>query len=197
MSAFPASICPPRSAASRSSSTTRGVSATPGSFVPVGSSTVLAEPADGATLAAHVHALLGVTVDIIVDGSFVAVVAEREGDAVLAAEAVAAQLRWREPPGKQAASADPDEMVAAVESSMHVINGTSTDEDPGPARTHPSASTVVAARYTKPFLLHGSIGPSCAVARFDGSRLDISTHSQGVELWPRRSPRRSIFPSRR
>src|SRR5262249_55928419 len=38
------------------------------------------------------------------------------------------------------------------------------------------------ARYTKPFLLHGSIGPSAAVASFDGERLDVATHSQGVEL---------------
>ena len=83
---------------------------------------------------------------------------------------------------RRSSRADPDGMVAAVESSVLVVDGTATDDEPGPARTHAGAATVVAARYTKPFLLHGSIGPSCAVARFDGHRLDIQTHSQGVEL---------------
>jgi len=34
--------------------------------------------------------------------------------------------------------------------------------------------------YSKPYVMHGSIGPSCAVAYFDGDKLQIWTHSQGV-----------------
>jgi CO/xanthine dehydrogenase Mo-binding subunit len=142
----------------------------------------LAEPVDAPSLAAHAEVLLGLAVDVVVDGSFVAVLADREGDAVLAAEAIGERLQWHEPSSISAAPADPDRMVAAVESSALIVDGTATDEEPGPARTHAAAATVVAARYAKPFLLHGSIGPSCAVARFDGHRLDIQTHSQGVEL---------------
>jgi CO/xanthine dehydrogenase Mo-binding subunit len=73
-------------------------------------------------------------------------------------------------------------MVAAAESSMLVVDGTATDREPGPRREHGEAKTALAARYTKPFLLHGSIGPSCAVARFDGAHLEVSSHSQAVEL---------------
>ena len=36
------------------------------------------------------------------------------------------------------------------------------------------------ASYSKPYLMHGSIGPSCAVALFDGEKLQVWTHSQGV-----------------
>jgi nicotinate dehydrogenase subunit B len=36
------------------------------------------------------------------------------------------------------------------------------------------------ARYTRPYLMHGSIGPSCAVALLENGRLTIWTHSQGV-----------------
>ena len=58
---------------------------------------LVAEPVDATSLAAQVEGLLGVAVDVVVDGSFVAVVADREGDAVLAAEAIGERIRWREP----------------------------------------------------------------------------------------------------
>ena len=38
----------------------------------------------------------------------------------------------------------------------------------------------LAARYTRPYLMHGSIGPSCAVALFDKGTMTVWTHSQGV-----------------
>ncbi|HEY7105743.1 MAG TPA: molybdopterin cofactor-binding domain-containing protein [Acidimicrobiia bacterium] len=142
----------------------------------------LAEPADPDALVAAARDDLGVDVDVVVDGSFVAIVAEREGDAVLAASVVADRLRWRDPPAPPSAGADPDQMVAAVQSSHHVVDGTALDEPPPPPLGHDGAATVVEARYSKPFLLHGSIGPSAAVARFDGARLEVWSHSQGVEM---------------
>jgi CO/xanthine dehydrogenase Mo-binding subunit len=39
--------------------------------------------------------------------------------------------------------------------------------------------TRVEARYTKPYLAHASIGPSCALARFDAERLTVWSHTQG------------------
>lgn len=39
---------------------------------------------------------------------------------------------------------------------------------------------AVAARYTRPWLMHAAIGPSCAVALFRDGRLTVWTHSQGV-----------------
>jgi len=142
----------------------------------------LAEPADPDALSTAVRDELGLEVDILVDGSFVAVVADREGDAVLAATAVEAGLRWNEPTVPPAWSADPERMLGAVTSSMLVVEGTATDEQPGPPLSHGGAAMTVEARYTKPFLLHGAIGPSAAVARFDGTSLEVWTHSQGVEL---------------
>nr|WP_317894447.1 molybdopterin cofactor-binding domain-containing protein [uncultured Sphingomonas sp.] len=38
----------------------------------------------------------------------------------------------------------------------------------------------VTARYTRPYLMHGAIGPSCAVALFREDGLTVWTHSQGV-----------------
>jgi CO/xanthine dehydrogenase Mo-binding subunit len=36
------------------------------------------------------------------------------------------------------------------------------------------------ARYFKPYIMHGSIGPSCAVALWNGKTLHVWSHSQGV-----------------
>src|SRR6185436_13611380 len=36
------------------------------------------------------------------------------------------------------------------------------------------------ASYTKPAISHGSIGPSCAIARWEGGKLEVWTHSQGI-----------------
>jgi nicotinate dehydrogenase subunit B len=142
----------------------------------------LAEPADPAALAEQVRSELGLEVDVVVDGSFVAVLHERAGDVVLAASLVAGRLRWRAPADRTAAPADPDHLMAAAESSCLVVDGSATDAVPGPRLPHEGVATVVQARYSKPFLLHGAIGPSAAVARYDGGTLTVWSHSQGVEL---------------
>src|SRR5262249_5740280 len=42
------------------------------------------------------------------------------------------------------------------------------------------ANTSLEATYTKPYTLHGSIGPSCAVAVMEENRLTVWSHTQGV-----------------
>jgi CO/xanthine dehydrogenase Mo-binding subunit len=37
-------------------------------------------------------------------------------------------------------------------------------------------------QYTRPYIAHGSIAPSCAMAQWDGDRVRVWTHSQGVYL---------------
>ena len=44
----------------------------------------------------------------------------------------------------------------------------------------PAAGPAVAARYTRQYVMHGSIGPSCAVARLQDGVLTVWTHTQGV-----------------
>jgi CO/xanthine dehydrogenase Mo-binding subunit len=43
-----------------------------------------------------------------------------------------------------------------------------------------NAVTEIAARYSRPYLCHGSIGPSCAIAHFDGATMQVWSHTQGV-----------------
>src|SRR5205085_9807170 len=43
-----------------------------------------------------------------------------------------------------------------------------------------TASQTLEATYTKPYIAHASIGPSCAVAIYENGKLTVWTHSQGV-----------------
>jgi len=49
---------------------------------------------------------------------------------------------------------------------------------PGPPA--PPDGKVVKARYSRPCLMHGAIGPSCAVALWENDGVTVWTHSQGV-----------------
>ena len=44
----------------------------------------------------------------------------------------------------------------------------------------PANARFVEAIYTKPYMAHASIGPSCAVAEFKDGKMTVWTHSQGV-----------------
>ena len=49
-----------------------------------------------------------------------------------------------------------------------------------PARRRRRTRKIVKARYSRPCLMHGSIGPSCAVALWENDGVTVWTHSQGV-----------------
>ncbi|HVR29467.1 MAG TPA: molybdopterin cofactor-binding domain-containing protein [Thermoanaerobaculia bacterium] len=133
-------------------------------------------PSYGARLAsvdeAAALALPGV-VRVVRDGSFLAVVAEREEQAVAAAEALARDSRW------SGTTELPDRARLAEHlRRLPARDGTvsSRGADPGSV---PAARTIEA-EYTKPFLAHASLAPSCAVAQEVGDRIRVWTHSQGV-----------------
>lgn len=106
------------------------------------------------------------------DGRFVAVVApsEREADAV--ADQVRAKLEWT--PGEPL----PD-MHGLPAFLRQAPNDTVLTLQRGDAGT-PAGGTAHRAEYFKPYLAHASIGPSCAIARWDGTRLEVWTHSQSI-----------------
>ncbi|RYE87935.1 MAG: xanthine dehydrogenase family protein molybdopterin-binding subunit, partial [Myxococcales bacterium] len=69
--------------------------------------------------------------------------------------------------------ADPYAWLLAAPSTATVIARTERPADAVAVRTHEAS-------YRKPYVMHGSIGPSCAVAHWDGSTLTVDTHSQSV-----------------
>jgi nicotinate dehydrogenase subunit B len=110
-------------------------------------------------------------VEVVRDGSFLGVVAEREEQAIRARQALIDSARW----SGGAELPDPDTLH------QHLMTLPTQDTVVSEKQaTMPAGSRVVEATYTRPYLVHGSIGPSCAVAELKDGRFTIWTHSQGV-----------------
>ncbi|MFL5088428.1 MAG: molybdopterin cofactor-binding domain-containing protein [Xanthobacteraceae bacterium] len=108
---------------------------------------------------------------IVRDGSFLAVIAEREYEAVQAMHALGEAASWNE---DNAAMPDENDMFSYLE-------GLPTQDTTILNAGQPSsAANIMEASYHRPYQIHGSIGPSCAVGLFDNDALTIWTHSQGV-----------------
>jgi CO/xanthine dehydrogenase Mo-binding subunit len=146
---------------------------------------VLRPPSSGAELVAlddsEVRRLPGVEA-VVRDGSFVAVVAAKASQAVAALERLRGAARWSEEPRLPEQAQLFATMRAAQPQSFPVIDGTPV-EAPVPAiATPPGAVHTLRASYTRPFQMHGSIGPSAALARELDGQLTVWTSSQGVSV---------------
>jgi len=113
-------------------------------------------------------------VAIMRNGSFSGVVCDSETSAETALRALRKGATWSQ------GDALPDENDLAaflkaqpVEST--IIDARTSDKPAGKART-------IKRQYTRPYIAHGSIAPSCAMAQWDGDRVRVWTHSQGVYL---------------
>lgn len=135
---------------------------------------VVRPPRYGSTLEsiddAAVKAMPGV-VAVVRDGSFLGVVAEREEQAIKARTALAASARWKLGPELP----DPARIYEHIKAlpSKDAVIGVKQGAMPAGGRT-------LEAVYTKPYMAHGAIGPSCAVAELRDGKLSVWTHSQGV-----------------
>ncbi|MGF6275760.1 nicotinate dehydrogenase subunit B [Massilia sp. UYP11] len=134
---------------------------------------VVRPPAPAATLTdvdtAAVMRLPGV-LKVVRDGRFLAVIADGEYRAVKAAALLARAARW-ETPSALPAHPNVEALVLAqpAEPTTIVARGARMRE-----------GVHLQATYTRPLQLHGSIGPSCAVAQLVEGRYTVWTHSQGV-----------------
>jgi CO/xanthine dehydrogenase Mo-binding subunit len=105
------------------------------------------------------------------DGNFLAVIAEREHQAVAAMQALSAAATWSETPSLP----EPDKIFdwLASQPAEHILVLAGSGALPGGAR-------ILESTYRRAYQMHASIGPSCAVARFENGQLTVWTHSQGV-----------------
>ena len=108
---------------------------------------------------------------VVRDGNLLAVVARKEWQAVVAQRALSAGCRWG--PGRPLPRPD---QVAAQLKQISTERIVIADAKP----TLAAAVKTLSATYNKRYLMHGSIGPSCAVAHLDNGTLTVWTHSQGV-----------------
>lgn len=132
--------------------------------------------------AAVVERLESEGVTIIRDGSWLAVVAEDEYQAVRAAERLFNAANWDT--GSRLEEGDIFErLVTEPRQSLRVEDGVPIDEDVPPLEDPPAnAATTLSARYDRPYHMHGSVGPSAAMALCEDGKLTIWSHSQGIYL---------------
>jgi len=113
-------------------------------------------------------------VAIVRDGGFAGVVADTEAAAEVALTALRKSAVWStgEP------LPDEDDLAGFLKSQP--VETTIIDT----RTTAPSRQTVKTLRrqYTRPYIAHASIAPSCAMAQWNGDHVHVWTHSQGVYM---------------
>ena len=127
---------------------------------------VLRPPTYGARLESidmeKIRKLPGV-VSVTVDGSFVGLCAAREEQAVKAIEAARSVARWSKGPALPA-------VVDLTKLESKTLSVLKQGED---------KPKTLEASYSRPYLAHASIGPSCAVAWLRDGKLTVWSHAQG------------------
>ncbi|MBV8888320.1 MAG: xanthine dehydrogenase family protein molybdopterin-binding subunit, partial [Alphaproteobacteria bacterium] len=108
---------------------------------------------------------------VVHDGRYLAVIAEHEYQAVAAMRALAAAADWDEKPTLP----DPADLFATLDAQP---------AQPVPVRDNPAdmpaGARIVEAQYRRGYQMHGSIGPSCAVALYQDGILTVWSHAQGM-----------------
>jgi CO/xanthine dehydrogenase Mo-binding subunit len=111
---------------------------------------------------------------VVRNGSFAGVVCESEHAAAAALAALRKSARWI------SSDALPDENDLAAFLKAQPVESTTIDSK---AAAAPGAKTrTIKRQYTRPYIAHASIAPSCAIAQWAGDRVHVWTHSQGVYL---------------
>ena len=110
-------------------------------------------------------------VQVVRDGSFVGVLAEREEDAIKAAAKLKGTAKWSDGPRV------PDDFHGWLKE--HVSERHPAKEQSDPA-AKARAKQTLKAEYRKQFIAHASIAPSCAIARMQGGKLEVWSHTQGI-----------------
>jgi isoquinoline 1-oxidoreductase len=113
-------------------------------------------------------------VQVVAQGDFVGVVADREEQAIAAMRAL--KVRWKPvPPAPQL-----DDLAAAIRANPSKARPLIEDGDVDAVCAQ--AATHLRRTYVWPYQMHASIGPSCAVADFRDGRLTVWTGTQNPHM---------------
>lgn len=133
----------------------------------------LRQPGRGATLATldedAIRRRAGSDIRIVRVDNFVAFVSPDETAVRVAAMAAAERALWHNAVSLRSEQATPD-WVAAQPSNDRLIGDPLQEIMPN----------CISMRFTRPFLSHGSIAPSCALAEFRDGMLTVWSHAQGM-----------------
>jgi CO/xanthine dehydrogenase Mo-binding subunit len=110
-------------------------------------------------------------VKVMRDGNFLAVVAQKEFQAIKAMRVLSAAAKWQE-----------KSSLPKQDDLLNVLTSLPSKDSTIFQRSDPSAvgQKTIEVTYTRPYQSHGSIGPSCAVAQSVNDLMTVWTHTQGV-----------------
>ncbi len=111
-------------------------------------------------------------VAIVHDGNFAGVVCETEAAAEAAVTALRKGAKW----SSSAALPDEDGLAEWLKQQPAVSTVIASKNATAPA----AVARTIKRQYHRPYIAHGSIAPSCAMAQWDGDIVRVWTHSQGV-----------------
>jgi len=127
---------------------------------------------------APVRAMAGV-IEVVRDGSFLAVICEREEQAVWAAAKLAGLAVWDDKNALPSADIF-EQLKNNPRESFPLADGVPQDIPVQSPETPAKAAATLSSTYQRPYIMHGSIGPSAALACFKDQWLEVWCHSQGV-----------------
>ncbi|KEO74839.1 xanthine dehydrogenase family protein molybdopterin-binding subunit [Anditalea andensis] len=110
-------------------------------------------------------------VKLVRNGNFIGVIAKEEFQAVKALQVLQAESKWEQSslyPTQDLLLAKMKEQAKGEEVEKTLKGSFSSNDQ------------TIHALYTKPYQMHASIGPSCALALFDDNGLMVWSHTQGV-----------------
>ncbi len=119
-----------------------------------------------------VSAMPGV-VAVVREEDFLGVVAEREEEAVRAADALRDAVTWKKDAPLPSLAAHRNAMQGEV-AEVHTL-----DDSGGVDAAFANATTTMWAKYVFPYVAHASLGPSCAVADVREDRATVWSATQG------------------
>jgi len=138
---------------------------------------VVRPPRYGANLVAYdeagVRSLPGV-IAIVRDGNFLAVAAKREEQAIAARTALLSTARWSDDAVPLPDIADLHTELTKLRAETIVVSAA------GQSEPVPDQVKRVSSEYTRSYLSHASIGPSCAAAWLKDGRMTVWSHTQGA-----------------
>lgn len=109
-------------------------------------------------------------IKVVRDGSYLAVVAGKEFQAIRAMEALKSAAQWD-------MGAD---LPANQEAIWSFLKSAPSQTDVILDQPQGNAVKAIEASYARPYFMHASIGPSCALALMKDGKLTVWSHTQGV-----------------
>ncbi|MEZ4870113.1 MAG: molybdopterin cofactor-binding domain-containing protein [Caldilineaceae bacterium] len=118
---------------------------------------------------------------VVRDGSFLGVIAEREEQAIAARAALQAAATWDNNTALPAAEDLYDLLMRQPTQERLVVDGAIADDPVPPTQPPPDGAVhTLNATYYRPYQMHGSLGPSAAVAQWEDDKLTLWSHTQGA-----------------